>query len=237
MTSLRVRNVMHDDAEAVHRAAGFKTIMEAFLRHRFNYLYVVDDDHAFVGAIPLHEIKTMLDDADALEVVIAHDLVETDFEFATPDDTLAATMERFWTQNSERLPVLADARSRRLVGWISKRDLIGVYKQEILGEGNLLSRLGPAGDRARDRFVELPEGFEVASVHISPDQAGSTLRDLAPRRTWGFYVLQITRDDPERGTRVVEMPHADTVLQPADELIVVGPVEGVERFRQESRGD
>jgi len=235
MKSLRVRNVMHDDPEAVHRAARFQTIVEAFLRHRFNHLYVIDDDHAFVGAIPLHEIKEMLEHADTLEVVVAHDLVETDFAFATPDDTLATTMEKFWSQNSERLPVLADTKSRRLVGWISKRDLIGVYKQEILGEGNLLSRLGPVGDRARDRFVELPEGFEVASVHVPPTYAGSTLRDLAPRRTWGFYVLQITRRDPERGARVVEMPDADTVLQPEDELVVVGPVDGVQSFRRSSR--
>mgnify|MGYP006281107689 CR=1 FL=1 len=237
MQSLRVRNIMHDDPEAVHRAARFQTIVEAFLRHRFNYLYVVDDDHTFVGVIPLHEIKDMLRQADTLEVVVAHDLVETDFAFATPDDTLAATMEKFWAQNSERLPVLADAQSQRLVGWISKRDLIGVYKQEILGEGNLLSRLGPAGDRGRDRFVELPEGFEVASVRIPPGLAGSTLRDLAPRRTWGFYVLQITRHDPERRSRIVEMPDADTVFQADDELTVVGPIDGVQRFRRSSRED
>jgi CIC family chloride channel protein len=236
MKSLRVRHIMHDDPETVHRADGFQAIVQAFLRHRYNYLYVVDDDQTFVGVIPLHEIKQTMEQADTLAtVVVAHDLVETDFEFATPDDTLAATMEKFWSQNSERLPVLDDATSRRLIGWISKRDLIGVYRQEILDEGNLLSRLGPVGDRGRDRYVELPEGFEVASVHVPPAYAGSRLRDLAPRHTWGFYVLQITRRDPERGTRVVEMPEADTVLQPEDELIVVGPVDGVQRFRRSSR--
>jgi K+/H+ antiporter YhaU regulatory subunit KhtT len=31
------------------------------------------------------------------------------------------------------------------------------------------------------------------------------------------------------------MPEADTVLQPEDELIVVGPVDGVQRFRRSSR--
>lgn len=232
MQSLRVRNIMHDDPEVVHRADGFRKIIDAFLSHRFNYLYVVDDDHAFVGAIPFHGIKDLLKQAELLEVVVAHDLIETDFEFATPEDTLAATMDKFWTQNSERLPVVADSQSRRLIGWISKRDLIGVYKQEILGEGNLLSRIGPGGDRSEDRYVELPEGFEVASLRIPVQYTGRTLRELASRRTWGFYVLQITRRDPARGTRVVEMPDADTVLQPDDELIVVGPVEGVERFRR-----
>ena len=233
MQSTRVSNIMHREIEAVKLSDGFQSIVEAFLSNRFNFLYVVDDAGRFVGAIPLHEIKEMLRDAAALDMVIAHDLVDRDFLFVTPDDTLANTFERFWEQNSERLPVVADRESRQLVGWISKRDLIGLYKQEILGEGQLLSRFGSAGDRDRrnDRFVELPEGFEVASVGIPPDLVGKSLRDVDPRRKWGFYVLQITRRDPLRGTRVVEMPEPDAVLDANDVLVVVGPSEGIARFR------
>lgn len=232
MQSLRVSNIMHREVEAVKLSDGFQSIVESFLNNRFNFMYVVDDAGRFVGAIPLHEIKEMLKDAAALDMVIAHDLVDRDFLFVTPDDTLAHTMERFWEQNSERLPVVDDIESRQLVGWISKRDLIGVYKQEILGEGQLLSRFARTGDREgrHDRFVELPEGIEMASVAIPPDLVGRSLRDLDPRRQWGFYVLQITRRDPVRGTRVVEMPEPDAVLQADDLLVVVGPAEGIARF-------
>lgn len=233
MQSLRVSNVMHRDVEAVKVSDGFQTIVEAFLRNRWNYTYVIDGSGAFVGAIALHEIKEMLREADALDMVIAHDLVDPEFRFVTPDDTLAATIDLFWQQNSERLPVVEDRQSRRLVGWISKRDLMGVYRQEILGEGQLLSRFGRRDDREgrQDRYVELPEGFEVASVSVPPDVVGKSLRELDPRRTWGFYVLQITRLDPARGTRVVEMPAPDSVLQAHDQLVVVGPTEGIARFR------
>lgn len=233
MQSLRVSNVMHRDVEAVKVSDGFQTIVEAFLRNRWNYTYVIDGSGAFVGAIALHEIKEMLREADALDMVIAHDLVDPEFRLVTPDDTLAATIDLFWQQNSERLPVVEDRQSRRLVGWISKRDLMGVYRQEILGEGQLLSRFGRRDDREgrQDRYVELPEGFEVASVSVPPDVVGKSLRELDPRRTWGFYVLQITRLDPARGTRVVEMPAPDSVLQAHDQLVVVGPTEGIANFR------
>jgi chloride channel protein, CIC family len=233
MQSLRVSNVMHRDVEAVKVSDGFQTIVEAFLRNRWNYTYVIDGSGALVGAIALHEIKEMLREADALDMVIAHDLVDPEFRYVTPDDTLAATIDLFWQQNSERLPVVEDRQSRRLVGWISKRDLMGVYRQEILGEGQLLSRFGRRDDREgrQDRYVELPEGFEVASVSVPPDVVGKSLRELDPRRTWGFYVLQITRLDPARGTRVVEMPAPDSVLQADDQLVVVGPTEGIANFR------
>ena len=64
-------------------------------------------------------------------------------------------------RDSERLPVLDDAKSRRLVGWMSKRDLIGVYSQEILRKRQLLGHfVTSSDDEKRDVFVELPEGFE-----------------------------------------------------------------------------
>lgn len=233
MRSLRVANVMHPEVESVHRTDSFRTVVEAFLRYRFNYLYVVDDTGRFQGAIAFHGMKDMLGHADSLEMVIAQDLLATDFETVSPEDTLAETMERFWRQNSERLPVVSADGARKLVGWISKRDLIAVYKQEILGQGQMLSRFGQAGDieGKRDRFVELPEDFEITSVVVPPFMAGKTLRQLDPRGNYGLYVLQVIRYDPLRGTRSVRMPGAESMLSRDDQLIVVGPSEGIARFR------
>jgi CIC family chloride channel protein len=231
MRSLQVRNVMHAEVEAVRRTDGFRTVVEAFLRYRFNYLYVVDDAGRFLGVIPFHGMKDMLGHANSLDMVIAQDLLTEDFQTVSPDDTLAQTMERFWKQNSERLPVVDGG---KLAGWISKRDLIAVYRQEILGEGRTLSRFGRAGDtRGKgDQFVELPEGFEVANVAVPAAMAGKTLRELAPRGTYGLYVLEVISYDPVRGMRSVQMPGPESTLSRGDHLVVVGPVDGITRFRE-----
>ena len=233
MRSLRVQNVMHSEVEAVRRTDNFRTVVEAFLRYRFNYLYVVDESGRFLGVISFHGMKDMLGHADSLEMVIVQDLLTTDFQTVSPEDTLAETMERFWKQNSERLPVVAGDGAGKLMGWISKRDLIAVYRQEILGEGRMLSRFGQAGDvqGRRDRFVELPEDFEVVSVVVPPDMAGKTLRQLDPRGTHGLYVLEVIHYDPVRGTRSIRMPGPESMLSRGDQLVVVGPVEGIARFR------
>jgi CBS domain-containing protein len=233
MRSLRVAHVMHAEVEAVRLADPFRTVVDYFLRYRFNYMYVVDDDQRFLGVIAFHGMKKILDQTDSLEMVIAQDLLDPNFETVTPDDSLADTMERFWKQNSERLPVVDSYGSGRLVGWISKRDLIAVYKQEILGEGQMLSRFGQAGDRGgkNDRYVELPRDFELAEIEVNAAMAGRTLRDLNPRGTHGVHVLQVVRYDPTRGTRTIRMPGPDSALSAADRLVVVGPVEGVDRFR------
>lgn len=232
MRSLRVAHVMHDDVEAVRPTDSLRTVVDYFLRYRFNYLYVVDDDRRFLGVIAFHGMKNILDQTGSLEMVIAQDLFEPGFETVMPDDSLAETMERFWKQNSERLPVVDGDGSGRLVGWISKRDLIAVYKQEILGEGEMLSRFGQAGDREgrHDRYVELPRGIELAEVAVSATMAGRTLRELNPRGAYGVHVLQVVRHDPTRGTRSIRLPGPDSVLSVADRLVVIGPAEGVAQF-------
>jgi len=234
MRSLNVSNVMHYEVEAVRRTDTFRTVVEAFLRYRFNYLYVVDETGRFLGVIAFHGMKDMLGHADSLEMVIAQDLLTADFETASPEDTLAQTMERFWKQNSERLPVVEGDGTGKLVGWISKRDLIAVYKQEILGEGQMLSGFRQAGDvqGKHDRYVELPEDFEVASMVVPAGMSGKTLRQMDPRGTYGLYILQVIRYNPAEGTRDVVMPGPESVLSRDDRLVVVGPSEGIARFRQ-----
>jgi CIC family chloride channel protein len=237
MRSLRVENVMHFEIEAVGHTANFRAVVEAFLRYRFNYLYVVDGTGRFLGVISFHGMKDMLGHADSLEMVIAQDLLTEDFQTVSPQDTLAQTMERFWKQNSERLPVVSGDGQRTLVGWISKRDLIAVYRQEILGESRTLSRFGKAGDvqGSRDRFVELPEDFEVVTLVVPTAMAGKTLRQLDPRGTYGLYVLEVVRYDPDRGTRSIRMPGPESTLSPDDHLVVIGPAEGIARFREAGR--
>lgn len=157
MHSLRVSDVMHDDVEFVKANDAFPTVVERFVNSRYNNLYVVDDAQHFLGAIPLFSLKEMLSQSESLKSVVAVDLLVENFDVVTPDQQLADTMEIFWHQNSERLPVVSDTKSRRLIGWISKRDLIGIYREEILQKDRLLGRFGISDDAGRrEAFVELP---------------------------------------------------------------------------------
>ena len=146
MQTLRVADIMHDEVDAVQRDAPFTAVVEWFLKTQRNWLYVIDRDQRFLGAISLHAIKNMLHQSESLGMVVAADLVDEKFGFVAPQDCLADTMDRFWAQNSERLPVLENATSRKLIGWISKRDLIGVYSQEILRRRQLLGHFVTTAD-------------------------------------------------------------------------------------------
>jgi chloride channel protein, CIC family len=231
MHTLRVADIMHDEIDAVPRDAPFTAVVEWFLKSQRNWLYVIDHDRRFLGAISLHGIKDMLHQTDSLGMVVAADLAQETFAFVTPEQRLADVMEMFWGQSCERLPVLKDSTSRTLIGWMSKRDLLGVYSQEILHKRQLLSHFVVNDDGAKtDAFVELPEGFELRTVEIPGNDAGKTLAQLGPRSTFGVHVIALKRHNELTGRDTVELPGPQTRLAGGDRLVVIGTFENIAAF-------
>jgi CIC family chloride channel protein len=231
MQTLQVEDIMHDDVQAVNQSASFSMIVAQFLKEHYNNLHVVDSQGKFVGAIRLHSLKEMLYQAESLASVIALDLVDETFAFVTPRQNLAETMEVFWRENAERLPVVDSAKDRKLIGWISKRDLLGVYSQEILRKRQLLGHFVVRdANEPRDVFVELPEGIELHTVEVPVHLEGRTLADLAPRSTYGVHVLALKRRDPVTGRNLTEMPGPATRLAGGDDLVVIGKSTDIAKF-------
>lgn len=124
LARLRVRDLMKENPLKVPTTARFREIAESFITHRFNYLYVVDPRGRFVGAVSLHDIKSHLQRSEILDIVIADDVVNRNFPVLTPDLPLGQALEAFTRHIGERLPVISNSIERKLIGQISKTDLI-----------------------------------------------------------------------------------------------------------------
>jgi CIC family chloride channel protein len=122
--TLSVGGLMKPNPVAVGENARFTEIAEKFIRNRFNYLYVVDDSQYFRGAISLHDIKSYLNDPELAQLIIARDILREGFPTIVPEDSLATALERFSHHDGERLPVVSSRDGPRLLGSISKTDLL-----------------------------------------------------------------------------------------------------------------
>jgi CIC family chloride channel protein len=124
LAGLRVAELMKANPLSVNENAGFRSIAESFVAHRFNYLYVTDAAGNFRGVIALHDIKSCLNDGELGELVIARDLVREQFPTISPEASLTEALDRFARHDGERLPVTQGGPVGQLIGSISKTDLI-----------------------------------------------------------------------------------------------------------------
>lgn len=226
MTSLKVRDIMRREFESVAPHTPLPQILDKFLEGRHNHIYVADADQRFLGAIGLHDLKEALQEREEISFIIAHDLMRPAFEVTTPGEELARVMERLWAQDCERIPVVADGESRRLVGTVSKRDILGVYTLEVMQRRTLVTKFRGAEGPDAAAYVELPRDYHVDGVQVGKALAGCTLAESRLREKFGVTVLMIRRRLADGGeSRLAPTPA--TRLEAGDGLVVFGPREGI----------
>jgi chloride channel protein, CIC family len=132
LAAMRVRDLMRQDQVTASGDTPLPKLLERFVAERRNHVYLVGAEERFEGAVNLHDVSRELRENDRPGSVSAQDVARRDFESTTPDEALARVLDRFASQECERLPVLADRDTRRLVGTISKRDILAAYSRDLL---------------------------------------------------------------------------------------------------------
>jgi CIC family chloride channel protein len=121
---LHVRDLMKTDPICVLGTSGFAQIAASLAKNTFKFLYVVDNDRRFLGAIALQDLKAFLHENDLPQVVIALDLLHDDIPVLSSDASLKESLEVFARHDGERLPVIDNIHDRRLVGSLAKTDVL-----------------------------------------------------------------------------------------------------------------
>ena len=134
VAALRVRDLLRADQITVPPGCPAPRLLETFVTVRRNHVYVVDDDGRFLGAVNLHDLNGALRDERQPAALTAAALMRPRFEATFPDEPVPVALARFEQQECERLPVLADAGSRHLIGTLSKRDILSAYARERLAQ-------------------------------------------------------------------------------------------------------
>lgn len=231
MRSLTVRDVMRSEQTIVPANTALPKVLDRFIATRRNHLYVVDEQSRFCGVISLADVSAALRASQAPQAIFAGDIMKAQFQTTTPGEHLDQVLERFWAEECERLPVLDNQESRRVIGTISQRDILGVYSLEVLHRRSLLARFeAPDEIDQEPTYVELPADHQVDEVMVPGDLVGRSIADAKFRETYDLSVLMIRRTDTSgKVTRFI--PDGSTRFEVRDRLIVFGSAKSVAEFK------
>ena len=135
LAEVNLQDLVRFDPITLPKNATFAQIAETFVQHRYQHIYIVDQENRLLGAISLHDVKTFLDRPELESVVIAADIMDEDFPRVSTAQGMNEALHQFSAARSERLPVVDSLHSKRLIGSISKTDIILHLAGEQAGTG------------------------------------------------------------------------------------------------------
>jgi CIC family chloride channel protein len=230
LSSLRVSEIMRSDIVPVPRTLPLPEILKAFLRTRTLYLYVVDEKGALLGVIDLHDIKETFGAEEVSSVVIAEDLV-AEIPFVTPGESLTSVNEKLWFRDLGQLPVVESAETRRFLGIITRRDLLGAFDREVLQHNRLLARVRTVSEGGGELdYFELPEKHQLVEIPVPRSLVGRSISESSLRSRLGVSVLAIKRWS-RGGLERRFVPNPEDRFQAGDVLVVLGPEEAIGKLR------
>jgi CBS domain-containing protein len=125
MFTVRVRDVMTAPAISVGDATPFREVGDLMLSNGISALPVVDDDRALLGIISDGDVIAEHAAGGWRRGLTAGDIMSTPADTAHPDDPARDVVRQMIDLRRKHLPVVDG--SRRLVGVVSRRDLLRMF--------------------------------------------------------------------------------------------------------------
>ncbi|MCA8941941.1 MAG: chloride channel protein, partial [Planctomycetes bacterium] len=225
-----VRDIQRADPVAIDHHTRFDEVLQSFRETRRGTIYVVDGERRLLGQIQLHDVKYYINDETLGSVVIAADLTRP-IPHTVESESLAAIIDRFDDPDLDELPVVESHDNPRLVGRITRRDLVTCLSEEVLGKRQLRAKLKSPDSKEAD-YVELPRDSALKPVTIPDSLAGRSLDSLDLVAERGITPIVYIRVDAN-GYEQRILPRPELVLETGDRMVLLGAPRELDRLRDD----
>ncbi len=132
MKSLRVGEVMVRDPESVPENMTLRQFTQFIARTRHTNFPLVNPSGELTGIISVQDFMGVVFERDLMDLVVIKELATTEVITVNEDDDLDRAMRKIGYRNIEQLPVVDKESGKRLVGLISRRDMVSAYNRALM---------------------------------------------------------------------------------------------------------
>ncbi|MBT4290943.1 MAG: CBS domain-containing protein [Deltaproteobacteria bacterium] len=230
MKSFSVAEVIKADTPTIQETASFNQIIKKFMESNEPYYYIINQDSQYIGVLSAHEIKSLLSDTELQDLVIARDLIDYPVNPVTIQNNLAECMEMFEREDLEHLPVVMDETSNKLVGRITRGDIIELYNREILRKDVLSLQVDQQiGFNQKRKHVALPKEYQVEYIPVPDAFINHSISQLGIRARYNLNILAI-KNVQSGSSQTSDNPNPDRLFRKRDIMVVVGKIEDLKQF-------
>jgi len=132
MKSLRVGEVMTRDPEAIPEQMTLRQFTHTLAGSRQTNFPLVNEAGELTGILSTQDFMGAVFERDLMDLVVVKELATVDVITVTEDEDLDQVMQKIGLRNIEQLPVVDRDNSRKLVGIISRRDMVSAYNRALM---------------------------------------------------------------------------------------------------------
>jgi len=211
-------------------------IIEKLIKNPGNSYYTLNDSNQVTGVITELELRPIRTEYENVkEFLVATDIADPNVFFVTPNNDLDYVLRLFSRMHADSIPVVTDDSDKRLLGSITRQEILEIYNKETLKlslADGLSGEIKAIGDRGSSTVAA---GYSIAELPINSDHIGMSLAELKIRSTFGLEVLMIKhpmdifKDEDSKDLIISADPNYK--LKIGDKLVVFGKDENIEKFR------
>ena len=132
MGSIKVGDVMNKNVETILETAPFRKILTIISRSTNSYFPVVNNNKKMVAILSFSDMREVMFEEGLKDLVVAKDLATTEVITLSPKDNLNEALEKFVAIDVAQLPVVDSKKPDRVIGMLSRGDLISSYNKKVL---------------------------------------------------------------------------------------------------------
>ena len=117
----------------VHPGDSLAAVLDRLDGSLYTVLSVVDAEDRLLGVIDLEEAHQAAHAGDLGPLLVAEDLMRSDVQPLTPDDTLDRALEIFVENDVMALPIVADLQQGQVIGMIRRQEIASAYLRHVHG--------------------------------------------------------------------------------------------------------
>jgi CIC family chloride channel protein len=132
MKALRVDEVMARDVEMIPENMTLGQFAKFIASTKHTNFPLVDSRGALTGIISVQDFMGVVFEPELMDLVVVKELATLDVITAHADEDLDTAMRKIGYRNIEQLPVVDRANHHKLLGIISRRDMVSAYNRALM---------------------------------------------------------------------------------------------------------
>lgn len=234
LRSIYAEQVMQLNPVLVHQNATLKRVVSKLMESKHHRIYLVDDNNNLSGVISDNHIRDLITEFETLkESLIANDIADNHVASITRKQDLDYALKIVTKGDIEELPVIESETERKVIGVISRSDILSIYNKETLKSDLADGLTRELSTLNESRVSRIADGYAIIEKKPSISFIGKTLAELKLRNIYGLEVLMIKKtkelfDDTQRDVRIV-MPSYNYIIESDDVLVLFGNEESISR--------